>query len=549
MQDLDNDGVSNAYARLIEAEHQLLKSELAVETKKSANFESLLADGHASWLENRQQRLVVDILKAKMVAYEQFESEANGTLTGGEMNFGATETNTNEMRLEIIQELEKELASLRTAEEKLATGIVGLQANDPWVEGYRLRHARTVSQADVVAAKISLLKQMNALQDESNQSPEIVSTENQAGTFTAAWKKPAKDSSFTQLLISQAELQIQLSEHHLLNETQRLASLQGLADRGMATERSVMESKKNFDAVTELLKDQRDSLGLLREDEGDSPDVDIHYTSVESSAEQPNLPVLQSVLNQFELGQTNYLKREAILKGEMYRDVLRNLEQAVAVQENQTKYDATSSEFSDVLIRGQQREMEQYRWKIKKTELQRDLADAQIALLKDSDGSQSDNVNMLVSAVTSSSIPATLPSRFMSNDPFGLQTTYSAFVFNSPTFKARRPSLATRGALSSSFRPVINRNALSYYRDLQTYRSRSSFGGFNRGHSFGYIDPRFRRPGQPPFFLPGSPSGFSGTSFGTGSFGSSRFGNQPHFNSFGRSSQFHRSSGRGLYGR
>ena len=81
----DSDSVSSAYARLIQAEHQLLVSELAVEAKKSASFERLLADGHASWLENRQQKLVVDILQAELAAYEQFETQAMDTLTDREM--------------------------------------------------------------------------------------------------------------------------------------------------------------------------------------------------------------------------------------------------------------------------------------------------------------------------------------------------------------------------------------------------------------------------------------------------------------------------------
>ena len=169
--DVDNDGLSNAYGQLIKAEHQLLKSELAVEAKKSASFEKLSADGHASWLENRQQKLVVDILKAKLAAFEKFESQAKETLTGGSINFkssfGATETSSNELRLTAIQELQKELTSLRQKETKLAQGISTVTTNDSWAKSYRMRHALIGDQADVVAAKIVLLKQMNDLQDQS----------------------------------------------------------------------------------------------------------------------------------------------------------------------------------------------------------------------------------------------------------------------------------------------------------------------------------------------------------------------------------------------
>ena len=98
----------------------------------------------------------------------------------------------------------------------------------------------------------------------------------------AAWKRPAKDSSSMQLLITQAKLQIQLSGHHLSNETQRLADIQALASRGMATAQSVGELKNKVDAIKELLKEQQDNLSLLRKDLEASPDGNHIYTSIQS---------------------------------------------------------------------------------------------------------------------------------------------------------------------------------------------------------------------------------------------------------------------------
>ena len=548
----DSDSVSSAYARLIQAEHQLLVSELAVEAKKSASFERLLADGHASWLENRQQKLVVDILQAELAAYEQFETQAMDTLTDREIlfesNIRSMKTGSIKTRLATIQELQQELTTLRQAEAKLGNGVMTLPAGDPWAEGYRLRHVVAGRQANVVAAKIALLEQLNDSEDginETDEVPEIVATIEQGSAFTAAWKRPSNDSSSMKLMITQAELQIQLSQHHLLNETQRLTALQELSTQGGATARSIIESQEKVDEVRKLLKEQQDNLSWLKKDLDDSPDTDRFYTSIEarpvsggnaipnnSLEARPNLPVLQSVLNQFELGQANYLRREAILKGEMYREILGRLEQSVGFQQSQTKSHRTSTDFSNFLITGQQRELEQYRWKIKKTELQSDLADAEIALLKDSGGTQSKSVNMLVSTGISSSTPVTLPSRFLSSDPFGLQTTYSAFAFSSPVFRARRPSYsATRADLSSVFRPIINRNALSYYRGFSSSRIGSSHGGFNRGNSFSPFTARHRP-------LPGNSK-----------FGASPFNNNSHFNTLGRSSHFYnRSSGFGRYG-
>ena len=413
-------------------------------------------------------------------------------------------------------------------------------------------------KADVVAAKIMLLQRLNASRDEAIAASEIVSTADKASAVAAAWKRPSKNSNSMRLLITQAELQIKLSQHHLSNETQRLTSLQELVGQGMATQRSLNESQTKVDAIKELLKEQQDNLSVLRKDLDASPESDLYYTSIkvggesatsnESPAALTNLPALPSVLNRFEFGQANYLKNEAILKGQMYREVLSKLEQSVANQMGQQTFDNTSAGFSDVLIRGQQRELEQYRWKIKKTELQQELADAQIALLNESDGSQSDNLNMLVSTGISSSVPLTLPSRFLTSDPFGLQTRYSAFVYRSPVFTAGRPLSIPRADLSSVFRPVINRDALSLYRGLQSsgFGSplHSSFGGFNRVHSNGYLNPAFRRPGQPPFYLPGSPTTFGTSPFGTSPF-RSNFRGGSHFNSFGRSSLYYRSLGPG----
>ena len=546
-----DDRVSNAYGRLIQAEHQLLKSELAVEAKKSASFNSLLANGHASWLENRQQKLVVDILNAKLTAYEQFKSQAQTMLTDGEIKSDSMEKGLVEMRQTTMQDLQKQLTSLRQAEEKLAHAVVTLAANDPWLEGYRLRHAVAGRQVDVVAAKIMLLERLNASPEETAAASVNDSTTDRASTFTAAWKQPSKASSFMQLLITQAELQIKLSQHHLTTETQRLASLQELVGRGMATQRSLVESNEKVEAVTELLNEQQDNLSWLKKDLDASPETANYYTSVsakrasgenaiakKSPVALKNSSVLPTLLNSFKLGQANYLRREAILKGDMYREVLSHLERAVVTQIEQPKFDGTSAKFSNVLILGQQRELEQYRRKIEKTELQRDLADAQIALLNESDGSLSDNLHMLVSVGIGSNPPVTLPSRFLSSDPFGLQTTYSAFVYHSPRFEARRPALATRGDYSAVFKPIINRDALSYYRGLQSSAFRSSYGGFNRVHSYGYLNPGYRRPGQPPWYFPGSPS----------TFGASRFSGSSHFNSFGRGSQFNRSIGRGFNG-
>ena len=286
LEDTDSEILSNAYTRLIQAEHQLLKSELAVESKKSASFESLLANGHASWLENRQQRLVVDILKAKLDAYEQFESQAKATLAGGrisfESKFGSSKTDSIDARLAAIQELQRELTSLRQAEQKLSNGITTLSANDSWAEGYRLRHALTGDQADVVEATIELLLQMNASQEQTNDESKLVSATAPATTGIAAWKRPAKDSSSMQLLITQAELQIQLSQHHLLNETKRLVSLKELAGRGMATQRSTIESEKKVNAIKELVQEQRENLSWLKKDLDAAPSTDQVYTSVEA---------------------------------------------------------------------------------------------------------------------------------------------------------------------------------------------------------------------------------------------------------------------------
>ena len=266
--EINNDSISNAYARLIQAEHQLLKSELAVEAKKLTSFESLLANGHASWLENRQQKLVVDILKAKLAAYEQFESQANTTLTGEEIEFeskfGSAAKDSIETRLTNIQELQQELTTLRQTEDKLARGLMTLSANDSWAEGYRLRHAVTSDQADVLAARIVLLERLNASRDRTSQASELVLATDQAATFAARWRRPSKESSSMQLLITQAELQIQLSQHHLSNETQRLTSLQELAGRGMVTGRTVVEVQKKVEAITELQKEQQANLSWLK---------------------------------------------------------------------------------------------------------------------------------------------------------------------------------------------------------------------------------------------------------------------------------------------
>ena len=115
---LNTDNVANAYAQLIDAEQQLLQSELAVEARKSASYTKLLASGSASWLENRQQKLVVDILSAKLTAYQEFASQAKATLTGGEIEFESAGKESAEMRQTAMQGLQTELTSLRQADSR-----------------------------------------------------------------------------------------------------------------------------------------------------------------------------------------------------------------------------------------------------------------------------------------------------------------------------------------------------------------------------------------------------------------------------------------------
>ena len=537
-EDVGTRSVSNTYARLIQAEHQLLKSELVVEAKKSADFEELLADGHASWLENRQQKLIVDILHTELACYERFKSQAMATLTNGpvpfESKFGSAKINSIETRLAMIQELQKQLTSLQQSKAKLAHGIMTLPANDPWLQGDRLRLAVTGHQTDVVAAKIELLERLNTLRSATDKTNKLVSATDKDTSFTAAWKRPSKDSRSIKLMITQAELQIQLSQHHLQNETRRLTDLQELSVRAMATENSVMESNKKVGAIKILLKEQQDTLYSLKKGLNVTAKTDRISSSVQarpvsgentilnkSHALRTDLPELQSMLNDFGMGQADYLKREATLKGAMYREILSRLEQSITVQQTQANLNSTSSEYLNVLISGQQNELEHYRWEIKKTELQRDLANAEIELLKESDGTRPKNLNMLASTGASSWTLLTLPSRFLSNDPFGLQTSYSSFAFNSSGYKARRSALTTRSNLSAAFRPITNRDALSLYVGLRSAQLRnfsrfsSSNSGFQSSRNF---------PGSSSFR--GSPfrSNFNSGSFGRSSRFSSRYG-------------------------
>ena len=342
--------VAKAYSRLMHAEHQLLKSELAVEVTKSASFKNLLANGHASWLENRQQQLIVDILSAKLAAYERFETQSHAAMAGGklkvESKLKSTGQDASEMSQTAMQQLQEELTALQQEKEKLTNVVLSLPGNDPWAEGYRLRNAVASDRVDVVAAKIELLEQLNASRIRTKAASDMVSTAKRASTFTAAWKRPSKDSTSMRLLIIQAELQIKLSQHHLTNETQRLASVQELVGLGMSSQRSVIELKSKVDAIQQLVAEQRDNLNWLKKDLDESPSADGYYTnvkahkvSVESKTKDitkekaivasPDLFVLRSVLSCFELGQANYLRDEANLKGQMYREVLSNLEQAV----------------------------------------------------------------------------------------------------------------------------------------------------------------------------------------------------------------------------
>ena len=62
------------YDQLLKAEENLLKAELAVENEKLNRLNRLLANGHATWLETRQQKLDVDILSAKLKFFAEYRT-------------------------------------------------------------------------------------------------------------------------------------------------------------------------------------------------------------------------------------------------------------------------------------------------------------------------------------------------------------------------------------------------------------------------------------------------------------------------------------------
>ena len=64
--------VVNSYIKTLEAQHLLMKTVAAREYSKHASLEELHRNGHATWMEMRQQQLRSSVLQARAKSFGEF---------------------------------------------------------------------------------------------------------------------------------------------------------------------------------------------------------------------------------------------------------------------------------------------------------------------------------------------------------------------------------------------------------------------------------------------------------------------------------------------
>ncbi len=500
-----NEGVQH-YDQLLKAEENLLKAELAVENEKLNRLNRLLANGHATWLETRQQKLDFDILSAKL----KFFAEYRTTTPQSEIRELMPWLSSTAANQATLQELKQQLTEAQQTAQKLNVAIHSPHSNDRQRRSYRLRHSVAVSQAQVLHAKIEMLQQPSE-QPATTQSAEF--------QFASLQDHRPVTPAVQAMLLEQAELQVELTQQYLNRERQRLKSFTELSQLGVVNQRSVDQMHDKIDSLEQLVEQQQSEFEWLQQTE----QTGAQFTSLSpGELESPELTTelvtelaaggsaaWLDVAKQFQVGEANFWRQIATLKKEMSLEVLARLQKAA--QQNTSSLQTSRGNLETTLIRGQQRELEQYRWKIHLAELQEALLTSQINLLNASE-LPSGEFFVLASSPGRFAGQQFLASRFRDYNPIYQPISLSSYVYqrrgipSSTLPKSTLPSGAF--SISPAAKASVRYGSLSLSDSrLQGQSAHRSFRRVDRAYPFGILRSELRSfttPGQPPWLLPGS---------------------------------------------
>lgn len=562
------------YLNNLQQQEQVLVAQQAIEEHRFTALNQLHQRGHASWLEQREQRLKLEESKACVRAFQgyaadvkklqqEFPSLAEAQFYFGNLKFTDVHVASADHAIEAdLTRLRKQQAETQQESNRLEKATLGLPSNDPWKQQYFLRWDLENKKAKWLASQIKL----HEFQIESTPKTDRPADESR---FVA--REPSsdlKDAASNQIAIQQ-----RLIQHLLQFENQRIAVLREMENRGTG-------NRADTDIVATHLEELQ-----LREEEQEfvatlfaKPSEKSNYVKSSSTLSVvSNNDVSRQLQESFARGESSYQYQVASLRKQMLSEVLGRMLKISQPIQTEPDYSGLSKSISEA----NQQEIANYRWRIQLMDLEMKLAKARQNTLTSAKGtfvvlddnwrdSRQETVrqpagnlpligllgrpllnHLLVADAAALSDARTIDLRpltiglnkfpvgsFSSNDrlfrPVKLSSTFQSYR---PKYRNRRgrSSSASSSLKLDSFRRYTNSSRYRSNFDYSNRYSRShlSYQGrqFARAYPFGSLDSslhRFTTPGQPPWLLPGSPTNLRKqqlrTNFGRDSFG--RTGNQ-----------------------
>ena len=558
-----------AYVVLLQAQKQLHNAEYQSSAHRLRTLESLMADGHASWLEVRRQQLATTNLLAKANAYNQYVDLARSVLAesdgeihqdsawlDGQLHFTDMHVRTeNGFQLEagqtddMIQQLNQDLAEQQEQVAKLAAGSASSRHQ-------AIQHRLNVANCEVAVtqARIGWLQGLDSTSQQNAMQPVSLTDSHGVG-----------NSKLASAAIAQCTAHSAIIEHLSAMEQERLGKVRELQAMAMTSQEDVelLENKIS------QLKDMAGGQLAISEFLGSNQ---TQFVSMKTSSS-----TVAKLRGSFQKCEAEFQLQSSTNEQKFLQEVLDRLE--LAAQRSVSVSHASANGFGSSLSIGQQNEMKNYRDKIRLAELKSNLAQCRLEVinLQEEQGFSSelvvssakstDDLTMALSSlsltlfVTVPNSPKLLLESMVHRKPVGslptifheFNTSYRPIQLTSAirSFSSSyRPSRSRSGSSSLGLgsrshvwthqhgRGIRSRNKVSSFSQYGTslysgssyYRSRfsgsrysgsryhgSRFGSAStRTYPFGSLDSRLRNfqpAGYPPWLLPGSPTNFGGSSY------------------------------------
>ena len=541
------------YVALLQAQKQLHNAQYHSAAHRLRSLESLMAEGHASWLEVRRQQLAATNLLAKTNTYNEYvdlvqlvlansdgEIHQDPAWYDGQLFFTDMHIRTgNSIQLEadhtdvLIEQLNVDVAKQNQQIAKLAASASnGHQA---------IQHRLNVANCElaVTQARIVWLQGLDSTSQENVSHP-----------VSLAGSPAVGKSKLTSAAVAQCTAHTAIIEHLATMEKERLGKVRELKAMAMASQQDIdlLENK-----ISQLKSMEEGQLAISRF---------LETNETQFVSQQTSSSTVAKLRGSFQKCEAKFQLQSSTNEQQFLSEILNRLE--LAAQRSATVYLGSTTGLGRTLRIGQQNELKAYRDKIRLAELKSKLAQCRLEVIKlqEEQGFSSEfvvapvkPVDDLIMAVGSLSLthflsvsksPELLLESMVHRKPVGsLPTLFHDFNIN------YRPTQLTNSSrsFSSSYRPSRPRSAASSlglgnrshvwtHQHGSGIRSRNKVSSFSqygtslysgsrysssrfgpastRTYPFGALDSRlrpFQPAGYPPWLLPGSPGNFRGSNF------------------------------------